>query len=34
MPPGIALDRAEDHLSKNLKAFIKKYERWHGIKTQ
>jgi hypothetical protein len=31
---GIALDRAEDHLSKNLERFIKRYELWHGITDQ
>jgi len=29
MPPGIALDRAEDHLSNNLETFISRFERWH-----
>lgn len=27
----VAMDRAEDHLSKNLQRFVKRYERWHGI---
>lgn len=27
----VALDRAEDHLSKNLERFLDRYERWHGI---
>lgn len=26
------LNRAEDHLAKNLQRFIKRYERWHRIK--
>jgi len=32
LPAGLALDRAEDHLSKNLERFIKRYQRWHGIR--
>jgi hypothetical protein len=31
-PAAIALDRAEDHLSKNLERFISRYEQWHGIR--
>lgn len=31
MPAGLALDRAEDHLSKNLEAFTQRFEQWHGI---
>lgn len=27
-----AMNRVEDHLSKNLQRFIERYERWHGIK--
>lgn len=34
MPAGLALDRAEDHLSENLEAFVDRFERWHGIKSQ
>lgn len=26
---GVAMDRAEDHLSENLVRFVKRYERWH-----
>ena len=26
----VAMDRAEDHLSKNLQRFIKRDEQWHG----
>lgn len=33
-PAAIALDRAEDHLSKNLERFINRYELWHGINDQ
>lgn len=33
-PAAIALDRAEDHLAKNLKRFIRRYEQWHGISNQ
>ena len=28
------LDRAEDHVTQNTVAFIERYERWHGIRTQ
>jgi hypothetical protein len=31
-PAGVALDRAEDHLSNNLQRFINRYEQWHNIK--
>lgn len=31
MPAGLALDRAEDHLSNNVVSFIERFERWHGI---
>lgn len=34
MPAGVALDRAEDHLTQNTVAFIERYERWHGIRSQ
>jgi hypothetical protein len=27
----VAMDRAEDHFSKNLQRFIKRDEQWHGI---
>jgi hypothetical protein len=30
-PAAVALDLAEDHLSKNLERFINRYERWHQI---
>lgn len=33
-PAAIALDRAEDHLSKNLERFSSRYEQWHGIKNR
>jgi len=29
MPPGIALDFAEDHLRENLQRFIERFEEWH-----
>lgn len=31
-PAALALDRAEDHLSKNLERYIERYEEWHGIR--
>jgi hypothetical protein len=34
MPAGVALDRAEDHLSNNLEAFIERFEQWHGIRSR
>jgi hypothetical protein len=34
MPAGLALDRAEDHLSNNLEGFTTRFEQWHGIKTR
>lgn len=34
LPAAIALDRAEDHLSKNLERYIKRYEEWHGIRNR
>ena len=34
MPAGVALDRAEDHLTQNTVAFIERYERWHRIRSQ
>lgn len=34
MPAGVALDRAEDHLSQNTVALIERYERWHRIRSQ
>jgi len=34
MPPGVALDFAEDHLSKNIQRFIKRFEQWHGIESR
>jgi hypothetical protein len=34
MPPGVALDLAEDHLSKNIQRFIKRFEQWHGIESR
>ena len=33
-PAAVALDLAEDQLSKNLERFINRYERWHGIQNQ
>jgi len=30
----VAMDRAEDHLSKNLERFVTRYEQWHGISNQ
>ena len=34
MPAGVALDRAEDHLSNNLKTFTTRFEQWHGIRNR
>lgn len=34
MPAGRALDRAEDHLSKNLEGFLRRFEQWHGSKSR
>lgn len=34
MPAGLALDRAEDHLSNNLEGFTSRFEQWHGIRNQ
>jgi hypothetical protein len=34
MPAGLALDRAEDHLSNNLEGFTTRFEQWHGIRTR
>lgn len=34
MPAGRALDRAEDHLTNNLKVFINRFEQWHGIRNR
>lgn len=31
LPGAVALDRAEDHLSKNLQRYIERYEEWHRI---
>lgn len=32
MPAGVALDRAEDHLTKNFEAFVRRFEEWHRIR--
>lgn len=32
MPADVAFSRAEDHLAKNLEAFTKRFEQWHGIR--
>lgn len=34
MPAGVALDRAEDHLSNSLEAFVERFEQWHGIRSR
>ena len=34
MPAGLALDRAEDHLSNNLEGFTTRFEQWHGIRNR
>ena len=34
MPAGLALDRAEDHLSNNLEGFTTRFEQWHEIRNQ
>ncbi|MFC6764650.1 DUF7718 family protein [Natrinema soli] len=34
LPAAAALDRAEDHLAKNLERYISRYERWHGINSR
>lgn len=34
LPASIALDLAEDHLSKNLERFIRRFEQWHEISSQ
>ena len=34
MPAGVALDRAEDHLSNNLETFTTRFEQWHGIRNR
>jgi hypothetical protein len=34
LPPGLALDHAEDHLAKNLKRYVKRFEEWHGIRNR
>lgn len=34
MPAGAALDFAEDHLAENLERFIRRFEEWHGIRSQ
>lgn len=34
MPAGLALDRAEDHLSNNLEGFTSRFEQWHGIRNR
>jgi len=32
MPAGLALDRAEDHLTRNLETFVQRFEEWHGTR--
>jgi len=32
MPAGLALDRAEDHLARNLETFVQRFEEWHGTR--
>ena len=34
IPAGVALDRAEDHLSNNLVWFVTRFEQWHGIRNR
>lgn len=34
MPPGVALDFAEDHLAENIERFLRRFEEWHGIKSR
>lgn len=34
LPAGVALDHAEDHLAKNLKRYVKRFEEWHGIRSR
>ncbi|SDG42947.1 DUF7718 family protein [Halorientalis regularis] len=34
LPAGVALDHAEDHLAKNLQRYVKRFEEWHGIRSQ
>ena len=34
MPADVALDRAEDLLRQNLEGYTRRYEQWHGIKSQ
>lgn len=31
LPPGVALDHAEDHLAQNLQRYVERFEQWHGI---
>jgi len=34
LPAGVALDHAEDHLAQNLQRYVKRFEEWHGIRSQ
>jgi len=34
LPAGVALDHAEDHLSQNLERYLRRYEKWHGIRSR
>jgi len=34
LPAGVALDHAEDHLTKNLKRYVTRFEEWHGIRSR
>jgi hypothetical protein len=34
MDVGVAIDLAEDHLRENAPQFVKRFERWHGIRNQ
>ena len=33
LPADVALDLAEDHLAKNLERFVRRFEEWHGIRS-
>lgn len=32
LPANEALDAAEDHLAEHLEGYVRRFERWHGIK--
>lgn len=34
LPAGVAFNYAEEHLTKHLEAVVRRFEQWHGIRSQ